>query len=119
MKRNLLNFIIDTTAFIVLLGLTATGLIMQYVLPPGTGGGCGDGYGSGFRGGRGPECAKDLLSMTRHQWGDVHYILAVIFIVLILVHIILHFSWIKNCFKSLFRCEQKNGEQENLPQSAI
>jgi len=95
MKRATLNFIIDLIGFIDLLGMVITGMIMMYVLPPGTGGG-------GFRGGRGPEPATLLLSLSRHQWGKIHYCLALVFIVLMTAHILLHWTWVKNYFKSLF-----------------
>ncbi|MHC4185680.1 MAG: DUF4405 domain-containing protein [Planctomycetota bacterium] len=94
MKRTTLNFVIDLISFIDLLGMVTTGMIMMYVLPPGTGGG-------GYRGGRGPETAKLLWSLSRHQWGKIHYCLALLFIVLMTAHILLHWTWIKTCFKSL------------------
>lgn len=97
MKRGTLNFIVDLVSFIDLLGLAFTGFIMKYVLPPGSGG-----HGLGFRGGRGAGEIKYLWSMTRHEWGDIHFYLAVLFVTLIVVHIILHWSWIKGYFKSLF-----------------
>lgn len=103
MKRSSLNFIIDTVSFIDLLGIVFTGLIMEYILPPGTGGsGCGlhGGCGRGIH-------AKSLWSMTRHEWGDIHFGLAILFIVLMIVHIILHWSWIKNYFKSLLGHSQQ------------
>ena len=95
MKRTTLNFVIDLFSFIALLGMAVTGMIMMYVLPPGTGGG-------GFRGGQGAETAEVLLSLSRHEWGKIHYCLALLFIVLMTAHILLHWTWIKNCFKSLF-----------------
>jgi len=97
MRRSTSNFIVDFVAFIDLVALALTGLIMEYVLPPGTGG-----LGRELSGGQGREEIKDLLGLTRHQWGDIHYILALAFIVLITAHILLHLSWIKNYFKSLF-----------------
>ncbi|MHC4365161.1 MAG: DUF4405 domain-containing protein, partial [Planctomycetota bacterium] len=71
MKRSTLNFIIDLAAFIDLLAIVFTGIIMKYILPPGTGG-----RGRQLSGGRGTEHIMDLWSMTRHQWGDVHFYLA-------------------------------------------
>jgi len=74
MKRTTLNFIIDSNAFLDLLGLAFTGFIMMYILPPGTGG-----RGRMFRGGRGAEHVgeeiKELWSMTRHEWGVIHFYL--------------------------------------------
>ena len=98
MKRSSLNFIIDLISFIDLLGLVFTGYIMKYVLPPGSGG-----CGRELYGGVGRKHIKDLWSMTRHEWGDIHFYLAVAFVVLMAVHIILHWSWIKNYLKSLFK----------------
>ena len=107
MKKASLNFIIDLTAFINLLALAFIGSIMKYVLPPGTGG-----QGRAFRRGGGFESLIDpqeashirqFLSFTRHQWGDIHFVLAILFIVLMVIHIILHWSWIKCYLKSLFQ----------------
>jgi len=100
-KRSTFNFIVDLAAFVDLLGMVFTGIIMKYVLPPGTG---GRGLGRGAGGGR---HIKDLWSMTRHEWGDIHYYLALLFIVLMTAHILLHWTWIKNYVKSLFRSTRK------------
>ena len=97
MKRSTLNFIIDLAAFIDLLAMVFTGIIMKYILPPGTGG-----RGRQFSGGAGREQIKDLWSMTRHEWGSIHFYLALLFIVLITAHILLHWNWVKNYCKSLF-----------------
>ena len=45
---------------------------------------------------------KYLWSMTRHEWGAIHFYLALVFVVLMVVHIVLHWNWIKRYFKSLF-----------------
>jgi len=104
MKRSSLNFIVDLVSFIDLLGIVLTGIIMKYILPPGTGG-----RGREVSGGMGGEHIRDLWSMTRHEWGSIHYYLALLFIVLMTAHILLHWDWIKNYFKSLFRFAQKKG----------
>ena len=97
-KRSSLNFIVDLVSFVNLLSLAFTGFIMKYILPPGTGG-----RGRWLHSGLGREQIKNFWSMTRHQWGDIHFYLAVLFVTLMFVHIILHWSWIKNYFKSLFQ----------------
>jgi hypothetical protein len=103
MKRSTINFIVDLISFIDLLCLIITGFIIKYILPPGSGGG----YGRGFRGGRGPnQEVKALWSMTRHEWGDIHFYLAAGFVILMLVHLILHWTWIKCYFKSIFTTSQ-------------
>lgn len=96
-KRTTFNFIVDAFALAVLLCLTATGSILKFILPPGSGGGQGHGY----RGGRGAAEAKSLFNLYRHDWGDIHFILALIFIVLILVHILMHWKWITNTTTSI------------------
>ena len=101
-KRVTLNFIIDLLSFVNLLFLACTGFIIKYVLPPGSGG-----RGQELHGGRGAGEIKSLWSMTRHEWGDVHFYLAVLFVALIAVHIILHWTWIMSYFKSLFGLSQK------------
>jgi len=107
MRRMTLNFIVDSIGFVDLLLLATTGAIMKWVLPPGSGGG----QGHGFRGGRGPGPgagqAQQLLGLGRHDWGNVHFILALLLVLLILVHIVLHWTWIKTCAKSiLFPCRK-------------
>ena len=92
-----INFVLDLVSFLTLLWLTITGLIMKYVLPPGTGGLGRSLYGGTGRGVQ----AHELWSMTRHEWGSIHFYLAVVFVVLMVIHIILHWSWIKHYVKSL------------------
>ena len=102
MKRSSLNFIIDLAALLNLLGLASTGFIMKYILPPGTGG-----RGRRLHGGIGGEHIKELWSMSRHEWGSIHFYLALLFVILMVLHIILHWGWIKNYFKSLFGFSRK------------
>ena len=102
MRRASLNCVVDLISFINLLCLAFTGYIMKYILPPGSGG-----LGHGFRGGRQPGQIKELWSMTRHEWGDFHFLLALLFVVLMVTHIILHWNWIKNYFKSLLGVRRK------------
>jgi len=97
LKRGTVNFIVDLVGLADLLGLALTGYIMRYILPPGSG-------GRGFRGDRGgaEEQVRELWSMSRHEWGTVHFYLALLFVFLMVVHIILHWDWIKSYFKSVF-----------------
>ena len=59
MKRNTLNFVIDATSALVMVGMIATGLLLRFVLPP----------GSGSR--------RMLWIWGRHDWGDLRFRLAV------------------------------------------
>jgi hypothetical protein len=103
LRRITVNFIVDLAGFIDLLGLIFTGFVIKYVLPPGSGG-----RGQELHGGQGTGHIKALWSMTRHEWGDIHFYLSVVFIALMLIHLALHWSWIKCYFKSLY-CLSKKG----------
>jgi hypothetical protein len=88
MRRSTLNFAVDLVSLIDLLALALSGFVMRYVLPPGSG-------GHGYRGGRAAAGIKHFWSMTRHQWADIHFFLAFLFVVLMAVHILMHWNWIK------------------------
>jgi len=96
MKRVTLNFVVDSIGLVNLLLLAVTGTILRWVLPSGSGG-----HGRGFRGGRPGGEAGEWLGLRRHNWGDVHFVLATLFICVILLHIVLHWTWIKTCGKSI------------------
>ena len=101
MKRSLVNFIIDLISFINLIGLAFTGFVLKSPHRPG-------GLRHQFRGGHdGAEQISDFWSMTRLEWGSIHFYLAVAFIILMIAHIIMHWDWIKNCFKSHFGFSSK------------
>jgi hypothetical protein len=98
MTRSTFNFVIDSISFLDLIGMMVTGIIMKYILPPGTGG-----LERQISGGRGRAHIKELLGMTRHEWGSIHTYLAIIFIILMVVHIIIHWAWIKSYIKGFFK----------------
>lgn len=102
MKRNSLNFIVDLSALAALLGLGFSGFIIRQVLPPGSGG-----LGRLLHDGRGREQIRTLWSLSRHEWGTVHYYLAVLFLFLVLAHLVLHWNWIKCYFLSVTASPQK------------
>ena len=91
MKRVTVNFIVDSVSFVDFALLAITGFILKFVLPSGTGG-----LGREIHNGSGREHIKELLSMSRHDWGKIHFYLSVIFVLLMILHIVLHWSWIKN-----------------------
>ncbi|MGE0481714.1 MAG: nitrophenyl compound nitroreductase subunit ArsF family protein [Phycisphaerae bacterium] len=76
MKRSTLNFVIDAMTLLVMLAMVGTGLLIRFVLPP----------GSGER--------RSLWEYTRHDWGDVHFWLALTLGALLLVHVALHWGWV-------------------------
>ncbi len=78
MRRHILNYIVDALALLVMLAMVVTGLWLKYVLPPGS------------RGGQG----LSLWGLTRHEWGDVHFWLALALAALVLLHVALHWGWV-------------------------
>lgn len=76
MNRPEKNFIIDAIAFIGFILLTSTGILMRYVLPPGSG------------------RWKFIWGLDRHEWGSIHFWISVIFLSILTVHLILHWRWI-------------------------
>ncbi len=91
MKRSILNFILDGVSLVVMLSLIGTGLVMRFVLPPGTG---------GLQRG---EPHKLLWGLGRHDWGAVHFWLAAAILVLMIIHVALHWTWICNLVRQLVR----------------
>ena len=97
MKRKHILFWTDVLALLFLLGLGITGFIVKFILPPGT----------GARHHEPSEHTRYLLGWGRHDWGDLHFVMAVIFVILMVIHIWLHWEWIINYFNST----QNNSER--------
>jgi hypothetical protein len=76
MSKSTTNFVVDTLAFAAFVLLGTTGAITRYVLPPGTG---------HFR---------SLWGLDRHDWGGVHFWIAVVFLITLALHLVLHWRWI-------------------------
>jgi hypothetical protein len=90
MKRPKLNFLIDAAAFVAFLALLSTGLLMRYQLPPGSGGLEARGGGPGAE----SRLVMLLWGWTRHDWGDVHFWVAVMLVAILALHLFLHWRWI-------------------------
>ena len=76
MKRSTVNFVVDVLTLLVVLMMIYTGLLLKWVLPPGSG------------------HTKVLWGYARHDWGQVHFWIAVALGGLLLVHLFLHWTWI-------------------------
>jgi hypothetical protein len=74
-SRNTLNIVLDLLSALNLLGMAMTGLILRFVLLPGSG-------------------PRSLWTLRRHNWGGVHFWLAVSLCALLLVHVALHWQWV-------------------------
>ena len=86
MKKALLNFWVDFISFINILIIGLTGFVLKFCFPRGPG-------GKEF-----VILKRTFLGLSKGQWGDIHFILAQIFCLLLVFHIYLHWTWIKNIF---------------------
>ncbi|HPD13754.1 MAG TPA: DUF4405 domain-containing protein [Planctomycetota bacterium] len=84
MPKNKLHLVVNVLAYLAMVGLAATGLILYYRLPPGSG-------------------SMGILGYSRHQWGTVHFYLALSLVGLVTLHVALHWKWVTNTFGSLTR----------------
>ncbi len=78
MKRSKLNFTFDAIAFAGFVFLTTTGVLMRYALPPGS------------------RRFKTIWGLDRHEWGDIHFWISIVFLGLLAMHLVLHWRWIIN-----------------------
>lgn len=76
MTRPIWNRIVDAIAFAAFVLLTATGVLERYLLPP--------------RSGR----FTTIWGLDRHDWGSIHYGIAIVFLGAVAVHLVLHWRWI-------------------------
>lgn len=92
LNKSLLNLCIDLALLLLFLIITGTGILVKYVLVPG--------YLRNEMYGR----RSDLLfwGMNRHEWGDVHLVLAFSFIILLLIHLLLHWKWLVCMYNKMF-----------------
>lgn len=80
-KKSKLIILVDITAFISFIFVVSTGVLMRYVLPAGSG------------------SSVELLGMSRHEWGDIHFYITFIFLAILSFHLFLHWRFIRNIFR--------------------
>lgn len=90
MKRVHLNAIIDAIALVGFMALASTGLVIRYQLPPGS----GEAFGRGTGRWAGERSVDLLWGLTRHEWGDYHYWIALGLLAVLSIHLFLHWKWI-------------------------
>jgi hypothetical protein len=92
--RTKTNFWLDVASLIVMLGLILTGMVIYYVLPPGTG------------------HSRVIAGLNRHDIGRWHFYLGVTAVLAVAIHVVLHWSWVC-CIvsSSLGRCKPSSRVQ--------
>jgi hypothetical protein len=92
-----INFLLNAVLFVAFFLANLSGLIIWLVLPSG-----------GFQGGRNPFFNATLLSLTRHQWQDLHLWAGLAMIVILINHLVLHWDWllcVARRYAQAARCE--------------
>ena len=103
--RNTFNFVIDALTAVALLGMTVTGLLLKYVLPPGSG---------GVR----RHAGKVLFGWERHAWGELHFYISVAMGVLVLLHVALHWAWVCGTVRRIVLRDKAGPNARRLVRSA-
>ncbi len=88
MDKPKFNFIIDAAMFLCLMAMAGLGFLMRYFLPSGRDAWAT--YGSNLQ--------FSWLGWDRHDWGDIHLYLGFILLMLLVLHIILHWRQILGLF---------------------
>jgi len=89
--KSKLNLSIDIIMLLLLLPVAGIGFLIKYVLIPGIQ--RNSIYGN--------NTDLEFLGLNRHQWGTVHLIFSIIFLVLLIIHIVLHWKMITCIFQRL------------------
>ena len=76
--KTTINRLLNLTLYLVCCACAGTGLLLAFRLPPRS------------RGGHGLQ----VLGLDRHEWGDVHFVLALIMVGLTVIHLALHRKWL-------------------------
>lgn len=91
MNKAKFNYLIDFLLFISFLITMFSGLIVFIFLP------------GGF-----PQAGQQVFfDISRRSWIDIHHTAGISTIILIFMHLILHWGWVSQMTKSLFKSDQK------------
>ena len=75
MKKVMMNFFMDTLLIVVLMSQVFTGIILH----------------------RSPSELADttVLALTRYTWGAIHWTVSILFTLVVIIHLVLHWGWVK------------------------
>lgn len=92
LNRPKLNLTIDVVGFACAVFMIVTGFILEYTLPPGSGRLGTEGFGPAPGGPQRPILL--LWGLSRHEWGTIHYWIAIALMAAMSLHLVLHWRWI-------------------------
>ncbi len=87
MKKSNWRYVVGTLLFICIIGIAIIGILMGLVISKGP---------------QASESVKYFLGFQLHQWGNIHFYFSIAFIVLVIINLILSWSWIKGKVHQLF-----------------
>ena len=88
MKKIQANALVDIAAVVSFIPMTISGIIIDYM-----------NKGGGYEGGRNPEYIAEILGQSKDMWIDIHTWTGYVFVVLVLIHLLLHMAFIKNIIR--------------------
>ncbi len=92
MRKSRRNYIVDLIIFLLALFEVVSGFVLWLVLP----------RGRGYMGGRGEELVTEATFLwSRDIWLDLHNWVAVALLVIVALHLILHWRWIVHMTKTV------------------
>lgn len=83
--RSALNFWVDFATGVIFAAMVGSGVMGKWILPPGSRGGAG----------------LIWLGQGRHFWMDIHFWIGISMLVLVIVHIWLHWTWVTGSWERL------------------
>jgi hypothetical protein len=87
MKKSDMKWLVDCLMFVDFCSLLVVGLILAFAIPQGGGPTAPTHY---------------FLWLHKHQWGNIHFYLAIGFLILLPIHLSFNWAWIQNTFKGYF-----------------
>lgn len=88
MKKTDLKYFVDILMFLCIVGIAGIGFLMGFFLAE----------GPTVR-----ESEKYFLELHRHQWGEIHLYLSLIFAALLILHLFLNWDWVKSKTRGFFK----------------
>ena len=100
--KQILSRVINALALMAFTLMISTSIILKWILPPGSGR-----VETLMRGGHGREkTMMTLMGFSRHEWGEVHFYISIVFLTLLVVHLVLHWNWIRSTAWGTKQCPQ-------------
>ncbi len=88
MKKIQANALVDISAFIFFIPMTLSGIVIDLM-----------NRGGGYEGGRNTAYIAEIFGMNKDLWIDIHTWTGYAFVIFVLVHLLLHATFIKNIIR--------------------